>query len=118
MNIFDALRDNLPVQRLFQGEWKDCTRYQALCMLAEGWDLNLRAKPTELRIGELLIPEPLRAVVDKVVFITNLIPGQESVAIKPHTFVNIEPLLKAGIVHATREAANLHAQALRSFTQC
>lgn len=116
MNIYDALRDNLPVQRLVNGVWQDCTRYQALTQLAEGWDLNLRAKPVE--ISPLGIPEPLREVSDKVVFVTNLIPGQESVAIKPHTFVNIEPLLKAGIVHATREAAILHAQALRSFTQC
>lgn len=117
MNIFDAIRDGKQVQRLQDGEWKDCTRYQALIQLADGWDLNLRAKP-ECTIGSHKIPEPLREVSDKVCFIVNLMPDQGPISIMPSTFVGIDRLLKAGIVHSSRESASIHAQALRSFTQC
>ena len=79
-----------------------------------------RRKPRTININGYEVPEPLRAFPDNHddVYMVGVI-HRTAVRVPPH-FRGARPhrlALEAGLVHSTRAAAELHAQALRSFTK-
>lgn len=80
-------------------------------------DHEYRRKPRTISINGYEVPEPLREIpedaghVYEVIFIT----GVSTVI--PYSTANFENALRNGLVHATRDAALQHVEALRSFTK-
>lgn len=86
---------------------------------AETDDMEYRRKPRTININGYEVPEPLREApeVGASYFLVSLVDerGLANPAWSGDKFD--ERCLRAGITHATREAAELHARALLSFTE-
>ena len=84
------------------------------------WDesCDYRRKPKIILINGIEVPEPLRVAPKED---TEVYPvSVQSENIMDTRYINSGwhlYCLKAGILHATKEAAELHAKALRSFTE-
>jgi hypothetical protein len=116
----DAMETDKPWERWqFKNQHTE-DEWTALVNHAE-WGLNTdyRRKPRTININDFDVPEPVREPL-KV--------GQEYIYVNIHSpsqpYFNTwnndgadEKLLKSGIIHLTREAAETHAKALLSFTQ-
>lgn len=81
--------------------------------------LVYRRKPRTININGYQVPEPLRSFpnTDEDVYIIDIMFG-DSLTI--HRCLGnssvVRAAMKGGIIHSTREAAELHAMALLSFT--
>lgn len=121
--IFRALENGHAVQWrdiYGAGTWQDTDAKGALHCIANGMKPNmLRVKPRTININGHEVPEPLRvAPADGVEYwIAHL--GAENIS--PSNFWDGNRVdntwLARGICHATKEAAELHARALLSFTK-
>lgn len=87
-----------------------------------GWDpeAEYRRKPRTIQIGEFDVPEPLReapAIGATAWYVTlnDIKTFEPLVHYANDSF--FQRALERGLLHATREAAELHAKALLSFTQ-
>lgn len=71
-----------------------------------------------IKIGNYDVPEPLRDVQEEgtLCFVTSLVTYSQDVTIKFESCETHKKLLSDGILHLTKEAAELHAKALLSFT--
>lgn len=76
-----------------------------------------RVKPKTININGYEVPEPLRTVSKgRYVFYVSIETIPSAIGIQVKDEQQWEEWLRLGIVHATREAAELHAKALLSFT--
>lgn len=102
-----------PIDSLFENEWID-----ALGPIPFNPYYEYRRKPQMIRIGEFDVPEPVREPLeyDQEYWLAN--PTEP----KPHKYdwsgdyIDLR-WLAAGLIHLTEEAAQIHIDALRSFTR-
>ena len=78
--------------------------------------IRFRRKPRTIRIGEFDVPEPVRELLDKhqTYYFVNLWGRVSKVLLADDE--TDSRLLSLGLIHLTREAAELHRKALLSFT--
>lgn len=96
-----------------EGLWRDCKSNPAWC---EGTEY--RRKPRTININGFEVPEPLRTAPCEgtEVYLPSL-DGHGLVARKRFVDNIFDDLrLKRGLLHLTKEAAEMHAKALLSFT--
>lgn len=76
-----------------------------------------RRKPRTININGFEVPEPLREAPEYGAFywIPSFLHGVRTFTWNNDGYDN--PALQGGVVHLTREAAELHAEALLSFTR-
>ena len=102
------------VQNKVNGEWVDWVYPEYF----HYGDYEWRIKPKTIRIGTYDVPEPERSVGHlRLAYLVDISRSDyctEVLVTVPHTWGGI---LERGIVHSTREAAELHAKALLSFTE-
>lgn len=120
----DALETDRPWERWEQGYYKNGKEhdYQP-CTSNPTWKVEwcYRRKPKTISINGFEVPEPLReAPVDGAkVYLVDLAISLEA-KVMSYTYqsciVANRLFLEAGLVHLTKEAAELHAKALLSFT--
>ena len=83
----------------------------------EKWQI----KQKTININGFEVPEPVREVkdTDKSLFVVNIFKPENSIkfSILDQQGAAFRLALSQGLVHYTREAATLHAQALLSFTK-
>lgn len=128
-DVLRAIADGFPAERFQSYDYlgncrKNIKSFRTLFdELLNGWDIRIKPEPPKtIRIGEFDVPEPLRSIP----------PGSLSMSFYSFQLCNemhqvfsfrglnhprYTHMLHAGIVHMTREAADLHAKALLSFTQ-
>jgi hypothetical protein len=83
------------------------------------WDhaVQYRRKPKTININGFEVPEPMReAPKQGTEYCIPYLLGQPETHCWYGSSID-KSLLKAGLVHATYEAADLHSKALRSFTE-
>jgi len=93
--------------------WADCC-----CDINWGNDLKHRRKPKTININGYDVPEPVREPL--VSGIGYAYPSTSSLGCGTSTWSGEETDMKrlsAGIIHLTREDAQLHLNALLSFTE-
>lgn len=77
-----------------------------------------RIKPKTIRIGDYDVPEPLREMKQgQVYWVASPVDDICYDGIKNYGDAVDEAWLARGLCHSTREAAELHAKALLSFTE-
>jgi hypothetical protein len=111
----DAMETDKPWERWEYSshgiEWFGCS-----CNPSWGTELEYRRKPKTIRIGDYDVPEPVREPLNDwdwywVACLTNgatYLPWRGDV-------IEIQ-WLSQGLIHRTKEAAELHVKALLSFT--
>lgn len=90
----------------FSGGWRECVG-------EPGWDLEeYRIKPKTIRIGEIDVPEPVRSAPMKQqkYYVAHPLSGAYMTLWDGNETDN--QWLRNGLIHLTREAAELHAKAL------
>lgn len=84
-----------------------------------GTDRQYRRKPKPININGFEVPSPLRDLPNdgEICYIVNLAEDKvyATVWYSAHSF--FKQWLKSGIIHRTKEAAEIHLKALLSFTQ-
>lgn len=96
--------------------WQHLTRHPVW-----DYDIEYRRKPRTIRIGNYDVPEPLRVAPNRgvIYFFPSFISGNK-INGNGYTFSNDatdRAILKRGMMHLTKEAAELHAKALISLTE-
>ena len=78
-----------------------------------------RRKPRTININGYEVPEPLRVAPDKLsmVWVVDFFHGPNAMPFNWHGASKDYQLLSFGVIHTTKEAAELHAKALLSFTK-
>lgn len=110
----DTPWNNWEYQRVEQKEWRKCNTHPE-------WDVtrNYRRRIKTIRIGAYDVPEPLKVkprIKEKYYFVS----FRESANVQYYLWSDDDidnRLLSNGVVHLTREAAELHAKALISLTK-
>ena len=113
----DALTTGTPWERWeyqYDGIWKQLRYFDTLWCL----DTEYRRKPKTININGFKVPEPMRVRPDAgaIYYYPNLTSNGE----RTYAWVGDEideHCFKAGMCHLTREAAELHGDALKSFTK-
>jgi hypothetical protein len=117
----DAMETDKPWERwqvrLDSGEWHDLT-----CEVSFLNDCEFRRKPRTININGIEVPEPEREALedgDEYWSPCIIYAGGDSLLVK-HIWdsdsVDLAALSR-GLIHLTREAAEIHAKALLSFTE-
>ena len=121
--ILQAVMDGQPVQlQTPRGEWVDIGPESALKGASNNWPEphRYRVKPCTIKIGNFEVPPGLKhmpapgSYVYWPVFGTPCACTTTQVGSYGSPF--LELLLERGMLHGTQEAAELHSQALISFT--
>jgi hypothetical protein len=107
---------------LWEFRWNDDPKDQWMNVLQHpGWrlDAEYRRKVKTIRIGNFDVPEPLRVAPGKktVYFYPDVISSN---LVASYSWLNDEidnTLLERRVVHLTKEAAKLHAEALLSLSK-
>lgn len=116
----DAAETTEPWKRWEWREYGGDSIYRPCTMMLE-WKsgMEYRRKPRTIRINGVDVPEPLREA--PALGTPYFYPSTTAINPVVETQWNLpsddERLLKRGLCHLTREAADLHARALLSFTQ-
>ena len=118
----DAMETDRPWERWEwchgDGPWKQAVR-------SPHWleEFSYRRKPKTININGFEVPEPLRSL-DGIWCVYYVVLGSSTPDLSGRVYFFsqedipwIASYLDKGLVHATREAAELHAKALLSFTQ-
>jgi len=82
-------------------------------------EFEYRRKPRTIRIGAYDVPEPLRVAPEKNTeyYYVSLMSASGARRTRWEDMDSDNGMLKAGICHLTREAAEIHAKALISLTE-
>lgn len=98
----------------YSGGWHDCIYHPA-----QDQKKQYRRKPRTININGFEVPSPLRNPPNdgEICYIVNLTENRAYCVIWCNTTSFYTQWLKSGIVHSTKEAAELHLKALLSFTQ-
>ena len=117
----DAMETETPWER-----WECRSIFESWVFLIDHpeWreDAEYRRKPRTIRIGDYDVPEPCRKLPcdgNTIVHIVEFDPYgniPRKTAIQHASEAWIKACLDAGLIHLTREAAEIHARALLSFT--
>ena len=113
----DAMTTNEPWKL-----WEVCIRGEWSSLLTNpAWNVyrQYRRKPRTININGFEVPEPLRDAPSdgETCYIVNLTENRAYCVILCGTFSLCQQWLKSGIIHRTKEAAEIHLKALLSFTQ-
>ncbi len=97
-------------------------RWKSLQETNPRWDLETQYRriPRTIRIGEFDVPEPLRTAPEpgQHFYVTTILhPKQRAEGLSWRGNDTQQHWLRAGVLHLTSEAAELHARALLSLTQ-
>ena len=120
--ILRAIADGEDLEAFRREEWFGITRMTALRYIYDGI-IPLRIKPKVININSIEVPEPMREMPPEGTSV--YWPGFGPDSGDTHTEsadVGCYPamlpyLLRKGLLHLTEEAAELHANALLSFTR-
>ena len=98
----------------FNGEWITCKNKPLFEIVS-----SYRRKPRTININGIEVPEPLRETpkYGEPCYIPRVAFHDHAVCIAYSGDHHSLSLLKDGMLHSTREAAELHAEALLSFTR-
>lgn len=101
--------ENVVVQALIDCDWYDIKGREPEWTADE-----YRIKPKTIRIGEIDVPEPVRVALKRgdIYFVSQLTPTRISEEFSWADDPTDKRLLSRGLIHLTREAAELHAKAL------
>jgi hypothetical protein len=112
-DLIHAWADGAEIQVFERGEWKPVVGNSPYWLV----DSQYRIKPKTILINGFEVPEPVRKALHGQILWT-FGTGSENGFSYPHqnSARDIERL-KAGLVHATKEDAELHRKALLSFTR-
>ncbi len=121
-NILRAIADGEVFQTRYKDHWIDVSAEGALRFVVNESSVGLRIKPKTININGYEVSEPMRDAPTKG---TVYWPGFGSESGDTHTesadvgyYPTMLPdLLRKGLLHPTKEAATIHANALLSFTQ-
>jgi len=98
----------------YNGGWRGCIYHPE-------WDQKkqYRRKPRTININGFEVPEPLRDAPSdgETCYIVNLAEDKVYATIWYSAQSFFKQWLKSGIIHRTKEAAEIHLKALLSFTQ-
>jgi hypothetical protein len=116
----DAMETEYPMERwefkhVELSEWRDCTSTPAW-----RYDYEYRRKPRTININGHEVPEPVREPLSEgdAYYFVSLYTSDGASESHWHETAGVSRLrLDKGIIHLTREAAEIHANALLSFTQ-
>ena len=113
----DAMTTNEPWELWevnIHGKWRPLSKNPEW-----GTDRLYRSKPRTININGFEVPEPLRDAPSdgETCYIVNLTENRAYCVILCGTFSLCQQWLKSGIIHSTKEAAEIHLKALLSFTQ-
>ena len=119
----DAMETEYPMERwefkhVELGEWRDCTSTPAW-----RYDYEYRRKPRTININGFEVPEPVREKLgegDAYYYVSfgSLYTANAASEARWYEAAGVSRLrLDKGIIHLTREAAEIHAKALFSFTE-
>ena len=111
--VVQAAADGAVIEREFGGVWYEHHNNTL------GYGYTYRVKPKTIRIGEYDVPEPMREIP---VHGTSYYAVDTVSPDSPMEYIWVnDPAdnnwLRLGIVHSTRDAAVLHAEALLSLTE-
>lgn len=114
----DALETDEPWER-----WEmSCERFTWSPLLSNpSWDedISYRRKPRTITINGYEVPEPVQSMLDDgaVYYVPDL--GEENLTWKTHWDGSEydKQCFDRGLIHPTKEAATVHAEALLSFTK-
>jgi len=93
----------------FPDEWTDCAALPSTYRILEGW---ARRKPQTITVNGVEVPEPLREVSDEQVVWTASPVSASPWRITYKGFRSQYFLLRLGLLHATKEAAQKHMDAM------
>ena len=102
------------------GKWVDINSANVLRWISEENNeacSGIRVKPSTIRIGSYDVPEPMRVAPEDETWC--YIASTMQVNAVPFLWDNCEfyeRVLKSGLCHSTKEAAELHVKALLSFS--
>ena len=121
--VFRALADGVPLTEFeycWPGRWVQIKNFNHLGGAIKDL-LSIRRRQKHIDINGFKVPEPLRAVEKGQRVWVALLCGTRDAA---HSYCldyvdapSAVQILEAGIMHATKEAADLHGRALASFTE-
>lgn len=117
-DILRAIADGEDIEAFYAEEWFGITPMTALRYIYDG-SIPLRIKPKTININGIEVPEPMRETPkDDVSFWLADPTNQTGVCeFKWHPCSTHKGWLEAGFCHLTKEAATIHANALRSFSR-
>lgn len=99
-------------EELISGRWCNCQNH--LCFYE---NLEYRLKPRTININGFEVPEPLRHELSNGFKFYSFDLYHGVLDLKWDSSDVCDSLLKAGLIHLTREAAEKHLEALLSFTK-
>ena len=113
----DAMTTNEPWKL-----WEVCMHGEWSSLLTNpAWnaDRQYQRKPRTININGFEVPSPIRNPLKdgEVCYIVNLTENRAYCVIWCNTASFYRQWLKSGIIHSTKEAAEIHLKALLSFTQ-
>lgn len=118
--ILQALIDGKTIQlhRNYSSTLVDLSLEEALNLLSTGQEYRLRVKPKTIRIGDFDVPVPMSRPpkYDEDLWVPNLIQGAAEKDVWCNTSEDLQKLAN-GLCHSTKEAAQIHTEALLSFTK-
>ena len=115
----DAIETDKPWERWqfkneYTGDWASLTDHPSWSDSTE-----YRRKPRTININGHDVPEPVRESLDKEdEYYTISVSSKDAIATYSWNGDSVDcRLLRLGLIHLTREAAEIHAKALLSFTE-
>ncbi len=122
-NILRAIADGEVFQTRYKDHWIDVSAEGALRFVVNESSVGLRIKPKTININGYEVSEPMWEMPPEGTAV--YWPGFGSESGDTHTesadvgyYPTMLPdLLRKGLLHPTKEAATIHANALLSFTQ-
>ena len=120
--ILRAIADGEDIEAFYDEEWYGVVPMTALRYTYDG-DIPLRIKPKTININGIEVPEPMREMPPEGTSV--YWPGFGPDSGDTHTEsadvgcypAMLPDLLRKGLLHLTKEAATIHANALLSFTR-
>jgi hypothetical protein len=115
----DAMETECPMERwefkhVELSEWRDCTSTPTW-----RYDCEYRRKPRTININGFEVPKPVREPLQngKRFYVADIFCQEKYWESTWRGYDLHLRALREGIIHLTREAAELHAKALLSFTE-
>ena len=119
-DILIAIAEGKQIQALTETraclDYFDVENDYVLNKIANGTKVVFRVKPKTIRIGEYDVPEPIREMPDVGETVWVVVPTVNCSILRVGFNSYISDLLDKGLLHKTKEAAELHAKAIISLS--
>lgn len=114
--VLQALIDDKPLQRWVDGIWVDTDASAVHILLSMKINNDFRIKQKTILINGYEVPEPVREPlsIDQPYYLITMVCVIDTIW---EDSPNDKRRLKNGIIHLTKEAANIHRDAILSFTK-